>query len=641
MSLAPHAIPLPPGEGGRRPGEGALPPSLVLLAALMAGPAFAQVEPGPLEVLIRADAAVLVDGVQVDNEELAHRADLVFLKDPDRRVVITIEHATSPNRIFQVIDLLKLHGAHRFALAQSSDPPEEIDAGPIGTPDLDAGAETPDAGEPDAGSEPADAGSGVASDVTPYVEPPHEDFHKLVEANGYLNLRGTYSRSRVHGLIATDQMPQLGAQAELNAQVKVTYSPKRFAYFDVSLIPQAGWDYRGEDASGKEVSVDSSNNAAAQPVASLNEVYLLHEVVPQLNLLVGKKRIVWGSGQAYNPTDLLNLRKDPTDPTFLRTGAWMARVEVPVENITLTALFAPQVTEQLNGLPYQFLEYPSWDRKDNQLHYLTALRAYALVADADVNLMLYFSNRYNDAFERKVRFGGSFSRYFFKDYELHAEVLVQNGSSRDYVNGSCVANVMQAIGCAVSHQDLLSKPRLNDGVIYPKVLVGTRRQFDDDSFVSLEYLYQADGYSQSQFQDFVNAADLIHQARALGLPVGAIPGAANFGQPAASTDGVPQRFSFDPLRQHYLFATYNKPRIKDDFTAQLVLIADLSDLSTLWVPSLAWSATEWLTITALGFIPAPGPSGLAATRVSNGAHVSEYTFIPMDYRFFLEARLFY
>ena len=130
-------------------------------------------------------------------------------------------------------------------------------------------------------------------------------------------------------------------------------------------------------------------------------------------------------------------------------------------------------------------------------------------------------------------------------------------------------------------------------------------------------------------------------SEALGLPVGAIPGAASFGQPTASTDGVPQRFSFDPLRQHYLFATYNKPRIKDDFTAQLVLIADLADLSTLWVPSLAWSATEWLTITALGFIPAPGPSGLAATRVSNGAHVSEYTLIPMDYRFFLEARLFY
>ena len=464
--------------------------------------------------------------------------------------------------------------------------------------------------------------------------------HKVVEANGYLNLRGGFTRSRVDGLAPTDSQPQWAGLAELNAQVKVSYLPKSFAYFDVSLIGQLGWDYRGLDAAGKEQGVAATNNAAIQPVVSLNEVYLLHEFVPALNVLVGKKRVVWGAGQAVNPADLLNLRKDPTDPTFTRTGAWMIRAEVPLETLTFTALFAPGVTEQLSGIPYQFLTYPEWNAQDTQTHFLAALRAYALVADADVNLMLYLSNRYNDAFENKVRFAGSFSRYFFKDYELHTEFLIQTGSARDFVAGPCVSSVTAAVAGGAAHTSFIGKTRLDDGVFYPKVLVGTRRQFDDDSFVSLEYLYQADGYSPAQFQDYVNAADLLTQARAAGIPLGAIPGASTFGQ-TTTADGVPQRFSFDPLRQHYLFITANKPRIKDDFTAQLVVIADLSDLSTVWSPSLAWSATDWLTLTALGFIPAPGPDSLAARRASNGKHVSEYTLIPLDYRVYVEARLFY
>ncbi len=133
---------------------------------------------------------------------------------------------------------------------------------------------------------------------------------------------------------------------------------------------------------------------------------------------------------------------------------------------------------------------------------------------------------------------------------------------------------MAAFGCAAQQKSPLGKPRLNDGVFYPKVLLGTRRQFADDSMLSLEYLYQADGYTAQQFQDYVNAARPVEagaRARAAGER---IPGASTFFQPPASADGVPQRFSFDPRAQHYLFVTYQKPRINDDFTAQLVLIAE-------------------------------------------------------------------
>ncbi|MFT3840648.1 MAG: biopolymer transporter ExbD [Myxococcaceae bacterium] len=595
----------------------------------------ADVQGGAFTVAILFDGSLNIGGADVTEEELARKADIAFLMDPEKRVVIAADKDVTHARVIQVIELLKNHGAHKFALAVGAAPLENIDAGPVGDPNFDAGQPEPE----DAGStEPPDAGP---SDVAPYVEPPKEDFHRIVEINGYIDLRGTFTRSKPHALIPTDTQPEVGLLGELNGQLKVTYSPKRFVYADVSLLPQAGWIYRGEDKAGNEVSVASASNPSTQPISSINELYVLHEFFPELNVLVGKKRVVWGSGQAFNPTDLLNLRKDPTDPTFLRTGVWMARVEVPLEKLTFTALFSPSVLESAQGIPYQFVSYPSWDKKDDQLHYMAALRAYALIGDADVNVMAFYGNKYNDDFTNHLRVGGSFSRYFFKDYELHTEFIVGSGSARSYVNGACVTSVMAAFTCAANKTSPLGATRLDDPTLNARILIGTRRQFDDDSFLSVEYLYQSDGFTKQQFQDYVNAADLLHQARAAGIPLGGIPGASNFGQPATAGDGVPQRFSFDPLRQHYAFITFNKPRIKDDFTAQLVTIADLSDLSTIWNPSLSWSATEWLTITALGFIPAPGPDGLAAKRVSNGKYVSEYTLLPLDYRFFLELRLFY
>src|SRR5206468_241692 len=99
-------------------------------------------------------------------------------------------------------------------------------------------------------------------------------------------------------------------------------------YADVSAIAQFGFDYRSADATGLEQYTPIKD--AVRPLISLNELYVLQEVTPWLNVMVGKKRLTWGAGQAFNPTDLVNVRKDPTDPTFQRAGAWLARLEVPL-----------------------------------------------------------------------------------------------------------------------------------------------------------------------------------------------------------------------------------------------------------------------------------------------------------------------
>lgn len=514
--------------------------------------------------------------------------------------------------------------------------------------------------------EEADAGFGLSSPDAPLVEPapapelaplqeapPEEpkpsvwDFLHKVEANGYLSTRGAFTRSRINGLIPTHDQPQFTGLAELNGQLKVSFLERSFTYADLSLIAQMAGNFKATDNDGNEIIVQPHDVPANRPVVSLNELYVLIEPLPQLNLMLGKKRVVWGSGQAFNPTDLLNVRKDPTDPTSQRAGTWMARVEVPLETLTFTAVWAPSLLKQTSGVPQQFLTWPTWDQKDTELHHLVALRAYALVADADVNLMFFYSHLYNDSFRDKLRFGASFSRYFFTDYELHTEFLIQQGSARDYINHDCITSALVALSCNSAGKPFVAQTKLNDSSYTPRLLVGTRRQFDDESFLSVEYLYQADGYTAAQFQDQVSALDLVAQAKALGVPANRLPNLT----PTASTDGVPQRFTFDPLGQHYAFLTYSKPRIFDDWTAQLVTIFNLQDLSSIWTPSISWSTTEWLTLSAIGFIPVPGLDSLAAKRPAVAATdtkpaideraVSEYSNLPLQYRVLLEARIFY
>ncbi|HZI03492.1 MAG TPA: hypothetical protein VEZ71_05690, partial [Archangium sp.] len=136
------------------------------------------------------------------------------------------------------------------------------------------------------------------------------------EVTGYVESRTQYSRARVEGLVPTDRFPEVQQLLELNVQPRQEYRPGGFIAGDLSLFVQAAGRYRGLDAEGREVSIAPQEVSAARPLVSLNELYLSHEVVPQLHLLAGKKRLIWGAGMAFNPTDLINPPKDPTDPNF-------------------------------------------------------------------------------------------------------------------------------------------------------------------------------------------------------------------------------------------------------------------------------------------------------------------------------------
>ena len=450
------------------------------------------------------------------------------------------------------------------------------------------------------------------------------------EVNGYVDNRFQYAFINPNAsFLSTINQPSLQEILEGNIQLKISFGAKAFVYSDVSLIYQNGWLFYDKDGSGGRTKIDDHDVATLRPFVVPSELYVSVSPKPWLNILVGKKRIIWGSGFAFNPTDLINPPKDPTDPNFQRAGQWVARIELPFEKFTISTLFSPQVLYQQNGLPFAMMKYPDYPLADgtkppdDSYHYLLAARLYLLLFNTDINLFYFFSNKYNDSFQNASRFGASFSRYFFTDYELHIESLFQVGSGKLYPNHAC------ANGGVCNPQTALSASKLEDGVLYPRLLVGGRTQFRDESTLSVEYYYQADGYSALEFEDYLRLASRAQMAGLTGV-----------GQPTGgSTGAIPQRFTFDPLRRHYLILSYNKPKIRDDFAIGATLIAGLADLSGTLSPTFSWNAQEWLTLSLYGFIPIRGiPVGTVSV---NDVNYSEYSLLPMDFRFLFEARAYY
>jgi hypothetical protein len=445
------------------------------------------------------------------------------------------------------------------------------------------------------------------------------------QVNGYLSQRVTYQHVTPDVPVATRDLPSLATLTEANVQLKVNLGAGgSFAYADLSLVYQGGWLFYEDDGAGGKSRVPDHDVVALHPAVVPSELYVSLSPKLWLNVLLGKKRITWGAGFAFNPTDLINPPKDPTDPNYQRAGNWLARVELPLERFTVSALFAPQALYSQSGLPYAFMRYPDYapatgaDTRDQTSHYLLAGRLYALLANTDVNLIYYFSNAYQDAFRDKSRLGLSFSRYFFVDYELHVEALLARGSARNFPIHDCVADQASCAGTP------FAASKADSTAFYPRVIAGARRMFSDESLLSVEYYYQRDGYSDQEFADAIAL-----QAIAKSLPSAT----------GATGSALPQRYAFDPLRRHYLILSYSKPRIADDWTAGAVLIAGLRDLSGVFSPSVSWSTCDWLTLGLYGFVPIHG-LGVGEARVGDDSF-SEYGLSPYAFRVLFEARGYY
>ena len=152
--------------------------------------------------------------------------------------------------------------------------------------------------------------------------------------------------------------PQLMG-GELDGEFKTLYSNK--LRIDIEAVPSTGikfganvnyFNYSGETTYSildylpydltTEVYPGTEDNyrfAFADSIA-LDNVYLRMSF-KSADLTVGKQQISYGTGYAWNPTDLFNL-KDVLDPTYEQTGHNAVRLDVQIKpGFNVTGLYAP------------------------------------------------------------------------------------------------------------------------------------------------------------------------------------------------------------------------------------------------------------------------------------------------------------
>ncbi len=438
-----------------------------------------------------------------------------------------------------------------------------------------------------------------------------------VRTTGYLDSRTTVATTRADGAAALTEL------AEGNIQLKLQPLEALTVQADASLYWQTAGFIHGGDRDLPQL----------RPQAVVSELYLDAQPQEHLRLVVGKKRIVWGSGLAFNPTDVLNPPKDPTDPTFQRAGAWLAQVEFPFERVALSVVGAGKVLRQFAGLPTALILYPDHpsaeavrglvpDDRDGEAHWAFSARLYLLLADTDINVTYAYTNLYNDAFRNASRAGLSLS-HAFGGLELHAEALAYQGSSRLEADPDCVE---QPAACLAAGRPVVSQPHLEAGFFNARALVGGRYQFESEAMASLEYYFNGEGHAP---EDFSRLARLVWNAPQL---YAAAAGAS--GDP-----GTPQKFSFEPLRRHYAVASFTQPRLFDDFTLGATLLVGLEDLSGQLVPQVGWVPKEWLQLTLAAYLPFNGVKAWGADV--GGAQYGEFALSPYGPRVLAQARIFY
>lgn len=502
------------------------------------------------------------------------------------------------------------------------------------------------------------AASGAESDVD-------------VTVTGFLSERAQFTVPSLSSPLSTRDLPQLQSLTEASALLKLRLLEDRLTIvIDGSAFVTVQGLY-ADAVDGEHFEVVADHDVPADPRVVFAEAYLRLQPFEHLDVTVGKRRVVWGTGMAFNPTDILNPPRDPTDTALQRTGVPMVLVEAPFEGFALSTFFAPAILEERAGIPSALLAWPDVtpreslqdpdvfpDPRDDRAHWAGAVRASALVLDTDINVWAIVVNAYGvDTRENDPRLALSLSRIFLDIHELHGEVLVQRGSDRLRVNGDCVDDDLvdegpiatpRLMGCAVAGTKPIARDRLDDDGILPRLLVGTRSMFGDGTTVTVEYLYQADGFTAAEWDHMATL-----QTRIGGLTRDGLIDPVAFLSTGPDAGGQPARLAVAPQRQHHLVVGYSRPQIFDDFTVNGTAIVALEDLSSILTGSVQWQAAEWLQLSLWAFVPTPslprslhgfgvdGAADVLWPAVVDGVPLGEYDAVPFAGRGMLEARVWF
>ncbi len=270
---------------------------------------------------------------------------------------------------------------------------------------------------------------------------------------------------------------------------------------------------------------------------NISELYWNVSITPWLDVQVGRSIEKWGTGYAWNPTGVVNPRKDPRDPNDRRSsyrGTDNVRVDLFVRDWNVSFLAVPEI--DWAGREGKHLLSTGW-----------AARAYRLIDGVDVSLSASGGNGLPNSQ------GISLARVFGDALELHAEAAASQDTRR-YVPGD-------------PGFERQKRP-------HREILLGGQYTFPKNFNLVVEFFYTGSGLNKqewSQFHQLVQSGQLELQR------------------------GDPRRLLqanlyFVPLTmgKEYGFVRLYVPFYRDKLEAEMIVISSLRDGSSVIRPGVYW-----------------------------------------------------
>ncbi len=285
------------------------------------------------------------------------------------------------------------------------------------------------------------------------------------------------------------------------------------------------------------------------------QAYVQYGWGPGLSVRVGKQRIAWGSGFAWNPTNRLEAPKNPANTSLEQVGARAVRLDVLPASWAGLILVAARADPKASDLPF-----PTGGDVRNS----GALRARFLVADTDVALVATGGQRQPSLLGLDVgRSLGSVA--------VHAEMATYRGSE---------------IAPARPDERFY---RIDAGALWTRATTS----------LALEYFFNGEGYDDREAKAYVAALDASHAAATdPSLPEPVRDAAL---ERYLATAAVPFSAGLG-LRRHYLHAALTRSEIAGKWTASARAVIGLSDGGAALTPGLAWAPQDHLSISVDGVL---------------------------------------
>jgi len=271
----------------------------------------------------------------------------------------------------------------------------------------------------------------------------------------------------------------------------------------------------------------------------------------KVGVRVGKQRVAWGSGFAWNPTNRIEPPKNALNTTLEQEGALAARLDWVPTAWASVVLVGATTDATPSDLPVAEADV---ERRDT-----AAIRARFLVKDTDVALVASAGKN------QRTLFGLDLGRDVGGSVALHAEAALYDGAE-------------------------MFPPR--DGTVFFRIVAGALKTIGENAF-ALEYFYNGEGYSDAGTALWLAGLDRAwaastnpalppeQQQQALGVYArgASIPFAGGLG-----------------LRRNYLHASWTRGVATSVWTGAVRTVFGLDDGAFALTPGVGWAPRGNVTL---------------------------------------------